>query len=174
MKKITASEIAISALSCALATLFLTVGIYSGFFLFVAYLVGSVALMLPLCQQSWRGYAFAYVSTCLLTLLFASFLFWDVLPFIVFFGLHPLLNELQLKWKINRWIAFAVKALWFDGTLYLVWRVLLAVSTTVPFLHTYIVPIILVGGTAIFFPYDYLMFKWRYVARGLVQRIGRK
>ena len=45
--KFTAYEIAISALSCALATVLLTVGTYVPLLLFTGYLFGSVALMMP-------------------------------------------------------------------------------------------------------------------------------
>ncbi len=174
MKKISAYEIALAALACALSTLFLTLGVYSGFFLFTAYIAASIALMLPLCQQSWRGFIFAYVATCLLSLLFASFRFWELIPFAMFFGLHPLVNELQLKTKINRWIACFAKALWFDGSLYLTWKVIFSITTSIPFIDKYILLIILVVGTAVFIAYDYFMFKWRIWANHLVSRISKK
>ena len=174
MKKISAYEIAIAALSCALATIFLTVGVYSGIFLVTAYLAASIALMLPLCQRSWRGFAFAYVATCLLSLLFASFRFWELIPFVMFFGLHPLVNELQLKTKINRWVACFAKAIWFDGTVYLAWKVVFAITTSIPFVDKYIILIILVVGTAVFIAYDYFMFKWRIWATEMVRRISKK
>lgn len=174
MRKVSASEIALSALACALATVFLTVGVYSGVFLFTAYLVASIVLMLPLCQRSFRGYIFAYIATCLLTLLFASSFFWDLIPFIVFFGLHPFVNELQLKTRVNRWLACFIKAIWFDATLYLTWKTLIAVTTDVVISDVYVLPIILIVGTALFIGYDYFMFKWRVWADNLVRRISKK
>ena len=100
MRKISSHEIALSALACAIATIFLTIGVYSEILLFTGYLLASVALMLPLAKQSIRGYLLAYIATCLLSLLFNIGRFFDLLPFIAFFGLHPLINELQLKIKI--------------------------------------------------------------------------
>ena len=96
MKKLTAYEIALSALACALATIMLTVGTYSEILLLTGYLLACVALMLPLAKESYWGYALAYIATCLLSLLFNAGRFFDNLPFIAFFGLHPLLNELQI------------------------------------------------------------------------------
>ncbi len=173
-KKITAYEIALSAISCALATLFLTIGVYSGLFLFTSYFMASIALMLPLCEKSWRGYIFAYIATCLLSLLFASFYFLDIIPFALFFGLHPLVNEWQTKLKINRYVAFIVKAIWFDGVLYFTWKIVFAIVTTIPFVEEYLWLIILVSGTVLFLIYDIFMFKWRGWADKLVQRIGKK
>lgn len=174
MKRISAYEIALSALSCAIATIFLTVGAYSSVLLFTGYLMACVALMLPLAKKSYRGYTLAYLATCLLAFIFNAGRFWDLIPFALFFGLHPLVNELQLRTRINRWVACAVKAAWFDGTMYLVWRFVFAMTTTIPLVDKYIIPIILIGGTAFFVAYDYIMYQWRYAVNTTVNRITRK
>ena len=174
MKKITSYEIALSALSCAIATVLLTVGVYSELLLFTGYLFACIALMLPLAKQSYKGYALAYMATCILSLIFNVARFFDLLPFIIFFGLHPLVNELQLKIKINRWVACGAKALWFDGTMYLVWRFVFGMVTTIPLIDQYIIPILLIGGSAFFVLYDYLMYKWRFAVNVLVKRIYKK
>ena len=174
MKKISAYEIALSALSCAIATIFLTIGVYSEILLFTGYLFACIALMLPLAKNSWWGFALAYFATCILSLIFNVARFFDLLPFIMFFGLHPLVNELQLKTKINRWVACGIKALWFDGTMYVVWRFVFGMTTTIPIIDEYIIPILLIGGTAFFIAYDYLMYKWRYAVNALMKRITRK
>ena len=174
MKKITSHEIALSALACAVATIFLTIGVYSAILLFTGYLFACIALMLPLAKNSYRGYLLAYVATCLLSLIFNVARFIDLLPFIMFFGLHPLVNELQLRVKINRWLACGIKALWFDGTMYVVWRFVFEMTTTIPFVDKYILYILLIGGTAFFIAYDYAMYKWRFAVNALVKRITGK
>lgn len=161
MRKITAYEIALSALSCALATILLTLGVYVPFLLFTGYLFGGVALMLPLAKGYIRGNIFAYISACVLSLIFTGFHFFDLMPFIVFFGLHPLVNELQLKTKINKYLACLLKAIWFDGAMYLVWRFVFDMTTSIPFVDKYIIPILLIAGTAFFFFYDFTMFRCR-------------
>ncbi len=174
MKKITSYEIALSALSCALATIALVVGVYSELLLFTGYLFGCVALMLPLAKGSYRGYALSYIATCILSLLFGAAKFLDILPFVAFFGLHPLVNELQLKIKINRWLACGIKAVWFDAIMFVIWRYVFVVVTGFAFLDTYILPIILVVGTAFFIFYDYAAYKWRAGINLLVERITGK
>ena len=168
-------QIALAALACALTTIFLTIGVYSEFLLFTGYLLGSIALMLPLAKKSWWGYGLAYLASCILAFLFNAGRFWDLLPFIMFFGLHPLVNELQLRIKINRWIACAVKALWFDVTMYLIWRFVFGMTTSVAFLNSQNIFWFILGvGTVFFIVYDYLMYKWRAVLNGLVHRISKK
>ncbi len=173
MRKITSHEIALSALSCAIATILLTVGIYAELLLFTGYLLGCIALMLPLAKQSYLGYLLSYIATCILSFIFNAGRFLDLLPFAAFFGLHPLINELQLKTKINRWVACGIKALWFDGTAYLLWRWVFAVTTGFAFLDEYIFWIILTAGSAFFIFYDYAMYKWRAVVNSTVARITR-
>ena len=174
MKKITAYEIALSALACGLSTVLLTVGVYSAALLLTGYLMSSAALLLPLAKKSYRGFALAYIATCILSLVFNVARFFDVLPFIVFFGLHPLVNELQIKWKINRYLAWAVKAVWFDGTAYLIWRFVFGMTTTFPLVDRYIIPAILILGTAFFLLYDYATFRCRAVVFSAVDRVVKK
>ena len=173
MKKTSAHEIALSALSCALSTILLTIGVYSELLLFTGYLFSCIALMLPLAKQSYRGYALAYAGTCILSFIFGASRFLDLLPFVMFFGLHPLVNELQLKTKINRWVACFAKALWFDGTMYVIWRFVFAVTTEIPFIDTYFLPLLLVFGTVFFVFVDYCMYKWRATVNVLVARITK-
>lgn len=174
MKKITAYEIALSALACAFVVIFLTVGAYSEVLLFSGYLFSAVALMLPLAKQSYKGYALAYIGGGALALIFNAARFWDVLPFILFFGLHPLVNELQLKTKINTWVACFIKALWFDVTMYLIWRFVFNMTTPIAFVDQYVIPIILVAGTLFFVFYDYASYKCRGVVNSFAARFLKK
>ena len=174
MKRLSSHEIALSALACAIATVLLTVGVYSEILLFTGYLFGCIALMMPLAKKSYIGYALVYVGTCVLSLIFNVARFWDLLPFIMFFGLHPLVNELQLRTKINRWLACGIKALWFDGAMFIIWKFVFGMTTSIAFVDKYIWLILLVGGTAFFVAYDYVMYKWRAIVNRLVARIGKK
>ena len=174
MKRITAHKIALSALSCALATIFLTLGLYVDVLLLTAYLLACVALMLPLSKNCYVGYVLAYIAKCILSFFFGASRFWELLPFIMFFGLHPIVNELQLKIKINKWVACFVKAIWFDATLYVIWRFVYVMTTPIPYLDKFIIPIILVVGTLFFIFYDYAAYKWRAAVNILVRRISKK
>ena len=174
MKRITAHEIALAGVSSAIATIFLAVGNFTTVLLFTGYMVASIALSLPLSKKSYLGYALAYVATVLLTLLLigtAGYIV-DLLPFILFFGLHPLLNELQIQFRIHRWVAWVVKVVWFDGAMLLFWWMIVQ-TTGVSWLDQYALPILLVGGTAFFFFYDRLFFRARQQVFALVKRITK-
>ncbi len=161
-RRVTAYEIALSAVAAALGTIFLSIGTLSSVLLFTGYLLASLCLCLPLLRHSYAGYAFAYVACCLITLLFGGFaFFFRLLPFIAFFGLHPLFNEWQLVKKINRYVAFVVKALWFDGALVLTWWLLFNKTLGIAFLDKYFVLLAFTVGTALFFLYDWMHFECR-------------
>ncbi len=174
MKKLSAYEIALSALACAIATILLTVGVYSEILLFTGYLFGGIALMLPLAKKCYVGYVLAYIATCILSFIFNSSRIFDLLPFVLFFGLHPLVNELQLKSKINAWLACLLKALWFDAVMYLIWKWVFGATTALSVVDKYILPIILIFGSAFFVFYDYTMYKCRGTVNELVKRIKKK
>ncbi len=174
MRKITSYEIVLSALSCALATIVLVAGAYSEVLMATGYLLGGVAMMLPLAKKSFRGAALAYLATCALAFIFGAAKFLDLLPFVMFFGLHPIVNELQLKIKINRWVACGVKAAWFDCTVYILWKFVFVIATGYSFLDEYILPVILTAGTVFFIFYDYAMYRWRAWVNRIVERVAKR
>ena len=174
-------EIALSAISCAVAVVLLLVGFWSDVLLATGYLLAMLALMVPLSKQFYRGGALAYLGTVILAIVLgAAARFWDLVPFIMFFGLHPLINSLQIKFNINRWIALAVKAVWFDFTLWVAYLLIFGGvlggtegNAFYDFVNRYIYLFIFVGGTLVFFPYDYLIFKMQITVNKLVYRIRK-
>lgn len=178
-KKIPAFEIALSAVACALATIFLSLGVLNNFLLATGYIVACFAMMLPLSKGFIVGDVIAYVATVLLTFLFGGVAVpWRVVPFILFFGLHPLVNYLQIRFKWNKIIAFVVKAVWFCGSMYLVWRFVFDMTTNYDWLDEwmskYAIPTVLVVGTLFFAVYDRLLFRCQKVMDGLISRIKKE
>lgn len=178
-KKIPAFEIALSAMACALATIFLSLGVINNFMLATGYIVACFSMMLPLCRGFISGGVIAYIATVLLTFLFGGAAVpWRVVPFLLFFGLHPLVNHLQLRFKWNKIVSFALKAVWFCGSMYLVWRFVFDMTTNYEWLdewmERYAIPTVIVVGTLFFAVYDRLIFRCQKVMDGFVSRIGKK
>ncbi|MGN1053383.1 MAG: hypothetical protein ACI4SH_08365 [Candidatus Scatosoma sp.] len=95
-------ETALSAVACAFSTLGLTVGTLYSPMLFTGYLIACLCMMLPLSKGYFKGAALCFVATNVLTLLFNGFNFFDTLPYTLFFGLHPLVNEVQARLHTRR------------------------------------------------------------------------
>lgn len=183
-------EIALSGIACAVSVIFLSLGILSGWLLGTGYFVGIIALMLPLTKKFYLGDFLAYLGTCVLTVVLgAAAKFWDLVPFVMFFGLHPLINSLQKsgdgKTKLNavlyKILCFIAKALWFDGTLivgyFLVYGGVLGGSlfpeNVYEVINRYIYLLIFTVGTAIFFVYDHLIFRCQRALDYFMSRIRK-
>jgi hypothetical protein len=175
MKKQSKSfEIALSAVACAVATVFLTVGSLSPYLLMTGYLVGCFALMVPLSKDFIWGNVLAFLGASILSLLFGGIAyFWKLLPFYAFFGLHPLANYIQTRFRWNGIICFFVKALWFDGALFLCWYFALNMTVAFDWINEYIILIIFVGGTLFFALYDRMIMLCQKSVNAAVKRIRR-
>lgn len=174
-------QIALSGISCAIAVAFLSLGILSGWLLATGYFVAVIALMIPLSKQFFWGDFLAYAATCVLTVILGAVIkFWDLVPFIMFFGLHPLLNALQIRFKINRWLAYAIKAVWFDCTLiagyfliYVLGGAALPEAIEQILFGWRLYVVVFTVGSAIFLVYDYLIFKCQIFVNSIVYKIKK-
>jgi len=180
-------EIALSGISCGIAVIFLALGVLSSWLTATGYFIGIIALMIPLSKRFYRGDFFAYLGTCLLSLIMgAAAKFWDIVPFIMFFGLHPLMNALQLKFLprfkrgwLYMFLCYLFKALWFDGTLiagyFLVFGGVLGGSllpqNVYDFINQYIFLFVFTAGTVLFALYDFLVFRCQRTIDFLVTKI---
>lgn len=182
-------EIALSGISCALTVIFLSLGILSGWLLATGYCIGVISLMLPLSKRFYLGGFLAYLGACILTVIMgAAAKFWDIVPFVAFFGLHPLINCIQqntakrFKSKILSYIVwFIAKALWFDATLilgyYLVYDGVLGASLfpqeVYDVVNNYIILFAFTLGTAVFAIYDFLVFRCQRAVNYFIGKVKR-
>lgn len=170
-------SIALSAVSCAIATIFMLIGQTVPFAFASGYMFAAVALMLPLAKDlRWGGFL-AFAATALICLPVGLRDFYKFFPFIAFFGLHPLVSSFLQKRKVNRWLAFAVKAVWFAGAMCAAWAIFAATAAEsnrlVEQLGGWIYLAICVGGTLFFFLYDWLMLRLQRFVNYYVSKIDR-
>lgn len=177
-----AFEIALAGISCAVATLFLDLGILSGWLLATGYFIGVLSMMVPLSKGYIKGGLGAYAATCVLTLIMgAAAKYWDIVPFIIFFGIHPLVNELIKKKNFNRWLALVIKALWFDGALivgyYLIFHGTFGISflpqNVNEIITRYIYLFIFTLGTLVGVIYDFLAQRCQLAINAVAARIKK-
>ena len=175
-----AFELALSGIACAAASGALALGILCDCLVATGYVIGVAALMVPLSKQFFKGGFLAYIGTCILAVVLgAAAQFWKLVPFAIFFGLHPLANALQIRYKVNRWIALVVKIIWFDCMLIASYHLIyggvlggtLFSEELYKIINDYIYLFIFTLGSAICFVYDYLIFKLQIGINILVHRI---
>jgi hypothetical protein len=110
MRKLTSKEIAISGMSAALALVFVLGARYISNLTLSCYILASLSIALPLMKNLWGSAILSYIASALLSFLLSSFY---VMPFILFFGLFPLLAwGLDFKFykieKLNKWVKIAI------------------------------------------------------------------
>lgn len=173
-KKVPSFEIALSAMACAISVLFLSLGVISPYFQATGYIAACFALMLPLTKGFVAGDVAAYLATIILTFFFGGASApWRMLPFVLIFGLHPLVNHLQIRHKWNVLLMLVIKSLWFDGSLFLIWWLLFDCATNFAWIDRLIVPVILVGGTAFFIVYDKMIFRCQHRMNEWISRLKK-
>ena len=164
--------IALSAISAALATVFLVVGVFVPMFDYSCIFMASVCMMIPLTKKSVRGGILAFIASALLTLIFSSGRWEVVVTYALFFGLHPTVNFIFRERKFNKVIAFLIKEIWFIGSLiivYFLFESFFAFETE--WARTYALPIIVIGGGLLFFVYDFIMFRFQKILDIAVKRL---
>lgn len=162
-------------MACAVAAGFLMLGSVSPYLLATGCLVGTFAMMVPLSKGFVWGSALAFIGASLLAL---PLCLWQIIPFAVFFGLHPIVNYLQKKYvkkPVFHGLCFLGKVAWFDGAMLLSWYVLSAMAGFVfpDWLGQFIYLVIFVGCTVFFMAYDYMIFLCQRSVDAIVRRIRR-
>lgn len=164
--------IALSAIAAAFAVIFLALGAFVPVFDYSGIFIASVCMTLPLAKKSvWAG-VMAYLAAALLSLVFVGGRFEITVSFAVFFGLHPIVNLLFDKIKLNRIIGLIIKDIWFIGSLlllYFFFRDFVGFETEV--LQKYALPILIIGGGLLFIIYDIMMVRFQRFADMAVERL---
>ena len=164
--------VALSAISSALSIIFLLIGHYFSVLDLSCILFASIIIMLPLYRNSIKGALFCYFSTLILTFFLTGLKLNILIPYGAFFGLHPIINEIQLKKKFNKWLFLFIKTIWFVATLFLMYY------TTQFFIDInekylkYIFYIIPIAGIIFFIIYDAFIIYSRKKLDILLKNIG--
>lgn len=176
MKKPSKSfEIALSAIACAFAAAFLMLGSLNPYVLAAGYLIATFALMVPLSKSFVWGAALAYLAAGLIAL---PLCLWKIIPYAVFFGLHPIVNYLQKTYVHKpplKLLCLLLKIVWFDFSMWLSYYVLTAMAGFVfaEWIEQLFFYVIFIGGTVFFVVYDLMIFYCQKSADLAIRRIRR-
>ncbi len=174
-------QIALTAIAVAFAAGALTLGTYVDVLLGAGYVIAVFALMAPLAKDYLWGASLGFLAVLLLTFLFCGFSFLTLVPYAVFFGLHPIVNYLQRKYVKKRPLFLLCeggKAIWFDLAMWLSFHLLAGVlGFTEAFWYDtvirYFFLILFVGGTLIFFVYDAVVFYAQRCVNAVMRRLRK-
>ncbi len=164
--------IAVSSLATALGVVFLTMGAYFQSFDLSALFMSSLMIMLPLTKNSFKGAFLTYFATGLLVFLFAMSRFYIAILYFAFFGLHPIVNFIQLRKGKKLWFLYPIKCLWMIGVCFLMYYAFTMFIVENPFLTNFMPIIIVVVGFIFYIVYDFIMIRFQKMSFSLVKRLG--
>ena len=163
--------VSLSAMSTALAIICLVFGSAVDLFSLSCLFMASLALMLPLAKDYKLGCFLAYIASGILSMIFVGIIPHVIIPYAMFFGLHPLVNHLQKQFKINVVIATIIKGVWFIATLYVMYFATTMFVDVHPLIEKYIHYFLTIGGAMVFVIYDGFMVRFQKSINAIVYRL---
>ncbi len=163
--------VAISAICTAFTVLVLFIGtIYPPLDL-TSILIASLIVMVPLSKGSALSAVLTVISSTVLALLFCAFRMQVILPYALFFGLHPILNYVikQRGYKKRYW--FVVKDIWFVLTVVLMQRFVEIFSIEIEFIQRFLYAFLVTASAIGFLAYDYMIIKFQQHIDLLIKRL---
>lgn len=180
MKESYSKTIALSAISAALAVIFLLLGAFVEILDISCIMIAGIAIMLPLSKKYYLGAFLAFVASALIGIFVTGARFTVIVPYAMFFGLHPIVNSLQRKFRINKFLALAVKDVWFLATMFVYYLLLknltgydlFADFSFIPEnLQRFLIPALFISGAVFFVLYDSVMLRLQYAVDALIKRL---
>lgn len=166
--------IALAAVSAAFVVLLLIAGAYIEVLDLSCLFFASLALMLPLTKNSRAGAFLAYLAGVFLGFIFTGMRLQIMLPYALFFGLHPIINDIIEKKNFNKILALVIKTVWFVGVAFIVYYFTSFFVIENEVIKQYIIPIIIVGGALFFIVYDYIMQRMQKSMNVIIDRVIKK
>ena len=114
--------IAISAIAAAFCGVLVGMGGYLGDFDFSCFLLAGIALTLPLYRDSVWGCVLAYLAGSFIGLLFSGFNFVRIMPFLIWFGIHPVLGCVLARKGVKPWIIYLIELVLLEISVFLLLR----------------------------------------------------
>ena len=172
--------IALSAVSAVFAVVLLALGSFIEVIDIACVMFAGIAIMLPLSRQYFWGAFLSFVASALLGFIVGGARLTVIVPYAMFFGLYPIANALQVKYKVNRLLALVVKDVWFLAAMYIYYRLLVVVTGYDLFsdfsfipenLKKFLVPALFIFGAGIFVLYDAVMLRMQRVVNYFADKL---
>ena len=164
--------IALSAVCAALSVVVMTLGAFFSVFDLSAVFIAGIIVMVPLSKDAPRAALLTVAATAVLSLFTSGFNFAVVLPYALFFGLHPIVNYFAEKKNFNKIAVFIVKDVWFVATLVLMQAFTELIAVDLGSLRKFVYPLIIVLGAVFFVLYDVAIRRFQKMLASLMKRFN--
>lgn len=163
-------RVALAGVASALGTTFLVMSVYVPILDMSCMILASLCMLLPIIKNDYVGAGLCYLSTALLAFLLTGNIF-GILPFAIFFGIHPIIVSLLIKLRVPIPIALIVKLIFANIAIFLAWKFLgLAINWKDIPIPYYVLAI---GGSVVFLIYDWFIIRMKEFLNYYLSRIDR-
>ena len=149
-------KIALCGISAAIGALFLFLYKFAPTGKLSLFALSSVAIMIPLCKKLYGGAVLTMIATAAIG--FISGGVTVLVPYLLIFGIHPIINvfldKTGIKGKAGYIIKLLIKLVYINAVLFVIYKLAILAALITVAIDYYIFAIIL---SLIFIPYDYLM-----------------
>lgn len=146
--------VALSAMCTTMSATLLVLGAYFPTLSYSMIFLASVVILLPLAKNTYKGALLTVIASALLSFFIAAFSFETSLPYILFFGFHPIVSKFFKEKGLNKFLAFVIKDLWFVGAMLVCYFVTDLFVTDDEFFQKYMIYFVTFGGAVLFIVYD--------------------
>lgn len=148
-------QVALGGVTCALGVIFMVLSYYFQIGDLPLMALSSLMLLMPLKKGMFKTAGLCYVAVSLLTFLLTGY-FVAIIPYLVFFGLHPIEIALFDRYRIHRVLQALIKLIHCNAALFVIFTFTTIFVTTgegFPLWAYYLV------GNLTFFLYDWLIVR---------------
>lgn len=115
-------KIALSGITVALSIVLLTLAYFIPMGKLCFYTLSSMALLMPLSKKMYGYAVLTAVATALFSLLIGNVLLF--VPYVLFFGIHPILTIVLRDIKLKKVIAVIIKQIYFNISIFLIYIII--------------------------------------------------
>ncbi len=163
--------VALSGLAGAFALVFIIIGGYFPTFNISCLFMASLMVMIPLAKDTVKGALLCYIAVFLLSFIFTLGHFEISIAYGLFFGLHPIINYLQVKKVKKTWIVIILKTIWFIIVAFLMFYVLKMFMVENELINKYLPLFIIVFGGLFFVVYDFALLRLQKNLNVIIKRL---
>ncbi len=148
--------VALSSLLTAICSVLLVLGALVPTLSYSCIFLASIVILVPLSKDTYKGAILTVIASGLLSFLIASFSFETALPFLLFFGFHPIVSKFFKSKNLNKFLAILIKDVWFVGAMLVCYFLTDLFITDNEIYQKYMIYIVTIGGAVLFIAYDFL------------------
>ena len=151
-------KVALAGITAALSMVFITVAYFASFMSLPFLALASMCLLIPLSKKLYVYAGLCGISVALLSLLYPASIFTILIPYAIFFSIHPILTVILSNVKLNKIIASVIKQVFFNAALVSIYFIVKGIVVFPEFVEKNLIWVVIIANLFFYF-YDDLFLR---------------